>query len=454
MSLSTLCFEQHEQDQARLQKLLVWGLLGSVGVHAIAFGLSHLNLRPNTEEAELALIELIVTEPLAPAPTQPADLSTETHDPAPAPATRAPATQAPAPKAAVVTAPQPVEVAKSEVAEAVEPELAETEAESDLEVPEEVPEEQEEETAESALPPEAVETEAEIAEAEEEPTAPDLAAVPEDASQFDRLRDFFRRRRDADRGAVATETPSAGSPESSGPPSLDATGTTETTAARPGTGTSETANPSEGGNGQGQGSRTVACQNCVRPNYPQSALDAGVEGQPMVSVDINPDGSVRSVTLTRSSGNPDIDQAALQAARNSRFQPVSGGARVPIEYDLTIEGSRRNRDARRRGERQTVELPPEPTPTPESAATAPSQAPTAPPVPSRENVEANPPTPAQPAASDLDSESEPAAEQAAPVTEPEAATQQPPPAAQPEPATQPPPPAAQPEPESDDNSES
>ncbi|MBE9114206.1 energy transducer TonB, partial [Nodosilinea sp. LEGE 07298] len=47
MSLSNLCFEQHEQDQARLRKLLLWGLLGSVGVHAIAFGLSQLNPRRN-----------------------------------------------------------------------------------------------------------------------------------------------------------------------------------------------------------------------------------------------------------------------------------------------------------------------------------------------------------------------------------------------------------------------
>ena len=121
----------------------------------------------------------------------------------------------------------------------------------------------------------------------------------------------------------------------------------------------------------------MACQNCVRPEYPESALESGAEGQPVVSVDINPDGSVRSVTLTRSSGNPAIDQAAIQAARNSRFQPVSGGASVPIEYDLTIEGSRRNREAQRRGERQSVEVPTEPSPTPEAAAS--ESTPTTPP---------------------------------------------------------------------------
>lgn len=173
---------------------------------------------------------------------------------------------------------------------------------------------------------------------------------------------------------MAAETPSLGSgrSNSAGPSNSDSAGAGETTAARPGPGTSDTPNSSGNGSGQGQGSRTVACQTCVRPDYPQSALDAGAEGQPMVSVDINPDGTVRSVTLTRSSGNPAIDQAAIQAARNSRFQPVSGGASVPIEYDLTIEGSRRNRDARRRGDRQAVELPPEPSPEAATAESAPS----------------------------------------------------------------------------------
>lgn len=112
--------------------------------------------------------------------------------------------------------------------------------------------------------------------------------------------------------------------------------------------------------GTGQGRRQVACLSCVEPSYPRSALEARVEGQPRVQVEINPDGSVRRVTLTRSSGNAAIDQAVVDAAQRSRFQPVAGGASIPMEYDLTIDGSQRNQDARRRGEQRSVELPPEP----------------------------------------------------------------------------------------------
>ncbi|MGB6013662.1 MAG: energy transducer TonB, partial [Nodosilinea sp.] len=245
---------------------------------------------------------------------------------------------------------------------------------------------------------------------------------------FERLRDLLQRRREAE-GETAAAPPATSSSDSSEPSASDSTETAETTAARPSTGTSNGDNPSASRNGQGQSSRTVACQNCVRPSYPQSALDAGAEGQPTVSVDINPDGSVRSVTLTRSSGNPAIDQAAIQAARNSRFQPVSGGASVPIEYDLTIEGSRRNRDARRRGDRQAVELLPEPTPTPATATTKPDP----------ESTETEPTQPVDAAEPVVQSPPEPE-----PVEEPEAPEPVEPEPASPEPVNPPPVQAAPP----------
>ena len=441
MSLSNLCFEQHERDRARLRKLLLYGLVGSVGVHAVAFGLSHLNLWPKANESKLSPIELIVMEPPTEPveepevldPIEPAELSTETHTPAPA-------APPPTAKAAVVTAPRPAptappDIAEPEIPEAVEPEpIPETEVESELEVTEEVEEEPEEEAPETQLPPEEVES---VPEAEADSADSDVTTAPEDSSQLDRLRDFFQRQQEAgsDDGEIATEAPSDGDTEAAAPSSEPSgAGETETAVARPGSGPSETANPSGSGNGQGQGSRTVACQNCVRPEYPDSALEAGAEGQPMVSVDINPDGSVRSVTLTRSSGNPAIDQAAIQAARSSRFQPVSGGASVPIEYDLTIEGSRRNREAQRRGERQSVEVPTEPSPTPEAAASEPTPTTTVETERAAETPEANS-TPPSSAASELEpteAESPPDAEAAAqPGSESEANTAEPEDAAEP-----------------------
>ena len=220
MSLSNLCFEQHERDQAKLRKLLLWGLLGSVGVHVVGFGLSYLNLFPKANDAKLSPIELIVMEPPADPvedpeeqpPVEPTELNTATHDSAPAPAV-----QEPSPRAAVVAAPQPapvvppepVDVVEPQTPEAVEPEpIPATEVESELEVPEETEEEPEEETPEAQLPPEEIEE----TEAEADPTELDLATAPEDSSQLDRLRDFFQRQREAEAGdgEVATEDQSAG----------------------------------------------------------------------------------------------------------------------------------------------------------------------------------------------------------------------------------------------------
>ena len=61
--------------------------------------------------------------------------------------------------------------------------------------------------------------------------------------------------------------------------------------------------------------------------------------------------------MVNTSGNPDIDRAAVEAARNSSFQPVDGGAIMPIDYDLSIAGSERNREALERGGRQSAEIP-------------------------------------------------------------------------------------------------
>lgn len=303
-------------------------------MHAIAFGLSSLGIGQRTAQAELSPIELLVMAPPPqeieePPEANPAELSHETYNPAPTAMARA--------------NPQPVAAPSPQPAELFQPEpqpIPETNVESQLTEPEktEEPEDTPEDTSE------------EIAAATDEL----------DASQIESLRDFFERPPTTVPDTTSTdEAATTGTGESS-----PSTGDGEETAISTGTDTDEGTNTTGNGTGQGQGSRTVACQNCAQPQYPQSALEAGVEGTPRVQVDINPDGTVRSVTLVQSSGNAAIDQAAIQAARNSSFQPMAGGASVPIEYDLTIEGSRRNREAQRRGNRRSIEVPSEETATP------------------------------------------------------------------------------------------
>lgn len=395
MSLSEICIQQHEHDQKKLKRLLLWGLLGSLGAHGVGLSLSQFNLGQAATD-ELTPIELIVTDSLAeplpdepevlPDPTQPAELSTQTNDPAAAPASAPP-------RAAVVAPPAPVTPPVAPIAPDRPEPVEDTQAESALEEPQPTVEEE-------PIPSDAEAAEAaEAAEEVPEEVEPETVATEPTESQSERLRDLLQRLRDsqADAGtstaAAPTESTTAGGGTVPNAPAGDSPGV----AAAPST---------TNGSGQGQGSRTVVCQNCVRPSYPQSALAAGAEGQPIVSVDINPDGSVRSVTLTRSSGNPAIDQAAIQAARNSRFQPVAGGASVPIEYDLTIDGSRRNRDARRRGERQVVEVPTEPTA--ETVDTTPAAAISPNPDASGNGADDAPATPATPPAASEASVPEPA----------------------------------------------
>jgi protein TonB len=59
------------------------------------------------------------------------------------------------------------------------------------------------------------------------------------------------------------------------------------------------------------------------PAYPERAHRAGVEGVVGVRIALAPDGSVRQVELTQSSGSRLLDEAALAAARASTFTPAS-----------------------------------------------------------------------------------------------------------------------------------
>ena len=68
------------------------------------------------------------------------------------------------------------------------------------------------------------------------------------------------------------------------------------------------------------------------PAYPERARRAGVEGVVGVRITLAPDGSVRQVELTQSSGSRLLDEAALTAARASTFAPASRN-RTPVESE-------------------------------------------------------------------------------------------------------------------------
>ena len=102
--------------------------------------------------------------------------------------------------------------------------------------------------------------------------------------------------------------------------------------------------------------RVVKCLSCPKPKYPRRALQQGVEGEPKVLITINDNGRVQSVELKRSSGNAEIDRAALEASRRSLFQAIPGGAKVPISYSIVLRGSRKHQKAVKERENQKIIL--------------------------------------------------------------------------------------------------
>ncbi len=78
------------------------------------------------------------------------------------------------------------------------------------------------------------------------------------------------------------------------------------------------------------------CIVCTKPAYPVQAERMGITGNAQVSVDYDAQGNVTAVRLSRSSGHPELDQAALEEARkNWKFKPRQDGYRnfvVNIEF--------------------------------------------------------------------------------------------------------------------------
>ncbi|HEY9849856.1 MAG TPA: TonB family protein [Leptolyngbyaceae cyanobacterium] len=120
--------------------------------------------------------------------------------------------------------------------------------------------------------------------------------------------------------------------------------------------------PKPGGSGQGtQGTgrgRRVARRGsasgvrCIRecqPQYPSHLEDA--EGRPEVRFTIESDGSTTDPELAQTSGNTDLDQAAVEAVRKMQFAPPTDGpVSVRIGINFVASGSRFERQARERRE--------------------------------------------------------------------------------------------------------
>lgn len=81
---------------------------------------------------------------------------------------------------------------------------------------------------------------------------------------------------------------------------------------------------------------------CERPQYPQAELAAAHEGTVTMTFLTQPDGSVGESKVTKSSGFPALDEAALTALSKCRFRPAMADGKlfqawVPVKYVWTTK---------------------------------------------------------------------------------------------------------------------
>ncbi|NJN89813.1 MAG: energy transducer TonB [Leptolyngbyaceae cyanobacterium SL_5_14] len=78
----------------------------------------------------------------------------------------------------------------------------------------------------------------------------------------------------------------------------------------------------------------VVCDRCPIP-YPEEARLSRLNGRVELLIDIDADGQVTNVRLTRSSGYSVLDESAVETAATWQFQPMSESVRellVVIDY--------------------------------------------------------------------------------------------------------------------------
>jgi len=77
-----------------------------------------------------------------------------------------------------------------------------------------------------------------------------------------------------------------------------------------------------------------------KPIYPRAELVRGIEGEVLVHLRVNRDGVPTQIRVERSSGSPNLDRAALDAARKWRFMPtMQAGAAVEAEGTVPVRFS-------------------------------------------------------------------------------------------------------------------
>lgn len=94
--------------------------------------------------------------------------------------------------------------------------------------------------------------------------------------------------------------------------------------------------PSQGHNAEQPRSWSITSR--ITPTYPMTARRRGSEGEVALRVDVDQDGKPRVVTIARSSGDAQLDSAAMQAVEQWRFAVAAPMAiEIPILFRLRAD---------------------------------------------------------------------------------------------------------------------
>ena len=92
----------------------------------------------------------------------------------------------------------------------------------------------------------------------------------------------------------------------------------------------------ESGSIKGTGVEKITCLKCLEPRYPKLAIKKGYEGTLKLKITISKNGSVKDVLIKESTGYNVLDKSGIDAAKNSKFYPLSKETKLDIEYRLEL----------------------------------------------------------------------------------------------------------------------
>lgn len=117
--------------------------------------------------------------------------------------------------------------------------------------------------------------------------------------------------------------------------------TTQTHSA-PGTAAALAGGPSRGVGGKGASSTHARYLSNPKPEYPAEAKQMRQQGVAVLGVVVDADGRASDVSVSRSSGFSQLDEAAVRAVRRWKFEParsaglpVASHVEVPVRFSLS-----------------------------------------------------------------------------------------------------------------------